>query len=153
MEELVLTQMQVNILKTMIEAYEKGINVQLALGMAAGKTTVMKIFNEYVRHKKENPDYKVSFSDIGELLTKGGRSVNADKVFIDDSNKKQPIDYKLIPNENGFIYVWGTSTFELSEGDLKIEPLESFKFRCSSYDESGPITQAHTEEIRKRLKK
>lgn len=65
MEELMLTQMQIAILKTMIEAYEKGSNVHLTLGMAAGKTTVMKIFNEYVRLKKANPSFRVEFNNNG----------------------------------------------------------------------------------------
>ena len=63
MEDLTLTQMQIEMLKTMIESYEKGNRVDLIIGRAAGKTTVGKIFNEYVCHKKENPDYKIVFKD------------------------------------------------------------------------------------------
>ena len=117
MEELTLSQIQIDMLKIMIEAYENGTNFQLIMGRAAGKTTVGKIFNEYVRHKKENPSYKVLFT------------------------------------ESGVNIMFGTMNFELFDGKGLPEPETPLIYRCEHHTESGPITEAHTEEIRKRLKK
>jgi tRNA A37 threonylcarbamoyladenosine biosynthesis protein TsaE len=63
-EDLTLTKMQVEMLKIMIEAYEKGKDVSIQMGLASGKTTIVKIFNEYKSHKKENPNYKIAFNSI-----------------------------------------------------------------------------------------
>lgn len=118
--------MQINILKIMIEAYEKGINIQMSLGMASGKTTVMKIFKEYVRLKKENPNYKFDFSKL--VID----SEMADfEIFEGPSTPINEIRFKCIP----------------------LEPRVSLADYYKIETESGPINNAMIEEVKKRLKK
>lgn len=101
MEELTLNKMQIYMLKTMIEAYEKGIDVSVRIGIASGKTTVMKIFNEYVRHKKENPGYKVSFTESGVNITFD--TINVPNTDLDGTLRyKSIIDFGKIESEETY---------------------------------------------------
>lgn len=68
-------------------------------------------------------------------------------------NNKMPVDYKFTEIQNGFIFVSGTSTFELFDGKGLPEPETPLIYRCEHHTESGHITKAMIQEVRKRLKK